>query len=81
MVALTEAAGAGDLAAIKTLATLIKDIAEGDCKFDTGQTPWQLVVFKKGDAGTEYFRKDCFQPDGSDVTSLVHIIGQLKDPV
>lgn len=59
--------------------TTLRDIAEGDHEFDTGQTPWQHVVKKKG-TSTELIRKDAFDAEGGNITDTTTAIGQLKEP-
>jgi len=75
-----EAAGS-HLALIKTETDKITDqIIEPDEYIDTTTTPWQLVRHKKGDAATEYSRKDIKTSADVDVTSATQIPGKLTEP-
>lgn len=73
-------ANGGDIKSIKELADWLKNVAEGDAYIDKTTTPWQLVVHKKGDANTEYIRKDLKDVNGANITSETVAIGQHKEP-
>ncbi len=57
----------------------IVDRLDGDWITDINQTPWQVKLTKKGVPGTVYVTKNATQPDGSNVTSENHIVGNLKE--
>lgn len=59
----------------------IKDVMEGDSYIDKTTTPWQYVIHKKGDSGTEYIRKDLKDVDGGDITDVTVAIGKHTEPV
>ena len=65
---------------IDTTADWLKAVAEGDCYIDTGQTPWQLVVHKKGDDQTEYIRKNLFDENDANITDTDTVITQQLEP-
>ena len=65
--------------AVDTVVDFIKDVTEGDAEIDTGATPWQLVITKKGTA-TELVRKDLKDKDGNNITGISTVIGQHKEP-
>lgn len=56
------------------------NLSEGDQYIDTTTTPWQAVVHKKGDSGTEYLRKDLFDVSGGNITSVATVIGKQLEP-
>jgi len=61
--------------------TLLKNIAEGDSYIDKTTTPYQLVIHKKGDINTVYVRKDLKDVNGNNITSIIQIPAQFKEPV
>jgi hypothetical protein len=67
--------------AAETVTTKITDeIVEADEYVDTTTTPWQLVRHKKGDATTEYSRKNIKTYADADVISETQIPGRLTEP-
>ena len=58
----------------------LKAVAEGDTYVDKTPTPWQLVVHKKGDSGTEYVRKDLKDVDGNNIAATTTVIGRHEEP-
>lgn len=67
------------LAAVDTEIAFIKDIMEGDAEIDTGKTPWELVIKKKG-TSDELVRKKLLDVSGGNITDTTTVIGQHKEP-
>lgn len=59
--------------------TFIQDIAESDEYVDTTKIPWELVIHKKGDTGSELLRKKLKDVDGNNITEVTKVIGQHVD--
>ena len=70
----------GKIDAIDTIIDWLKAVAEGDTYVDKTSTPWQLVVHKKGDSGTEYVRKDLKDVDGNNIAATTTVIGRHEEP-
>jgi hypothetical protein len=57
----------------------LHDILEGDIEIDTAQTPWQMVVKKRG-TSTELMRKDLKDTAAANITAVTSVVGSIKDP-
>ncbi len=57
----------------------LRDVAEGDIFIDTGETPWQLIVRKKGTEDA-LLTKNLLQADGTNVTAATHLVGRHTEP-
>jgi len=71
-------ATADNVAAIGTKIT--DELTESDEYIDKTATPWQIVMYKKGDTETEYARKNLKDINGNDITSESQVIGKIEEP-
>ena len=58
----------------------LKEYTEADAYIDKTATPWQKVIHKKGDANTEYSRKNLYDINNGPLTSETQIIGSEREP-
>lgn len=58
--------------------TTLHDFQEADIEIDTGPTPWQLQIKKRG-TETVLLTKEIRDIDGVDVVAITSVIGSLKD--